>query len=246
MMHRIFRVTLLMLLLSALAACTASSRVVRSYEGPALQQEQVSRLEVPADIRVLSIDGQKQKDYLLENLSLTYELVPGRHTIVYRYESLWSRPGVGGEDAPKTETITSKEQQIVFDFAAGQLYHLSHSEPEDRSAAREYAAGSFQAFLTSESGGTLASGEAYVPVSQPVQVAAAAATTVQPTASATSTTSVAPQSAGMPVAQAAGAGVAVGSAAPAEPGLSRLEALKVLWGQTSAEDKKEFLRWAFQ
>lgn len=215
-----------------LSGCSASSRIVRTYDGEPLAADQVARLLVPSDIKLMEVDGVAQKEYLLDNLALTYELKPGPHRLVYRYTAIWSKPG-GGEDAPKVDVIESSPRQVEFVFKPGVDYTLSFERPESRAQAFAMAP-RFSASLADVGGRTLVRDQAYqAPV---VALAAAGVSAAQGAPSA-----VAPLAGGSP--DAAAGGVLSG---PATGGLPRLDALKLLWEQASPEDKKEFLRWAFQ
>lgn len=219
-----------------LNACTASSRIVKTYEGDSLSEGQVARITIPDDIELLLVDGVSQKKYLLNNLSLTYELVPGEHVLVYRYASLWTVPGVRSSQAP-TEVVTSPKMEIRYNFQAGQKYRLEHSEPDNRTDAKLYADSDFTGKLVSVTGAILETGIPHQPGAEIVDAAEAESPVVAAVPTVTAETPTSPAS----------AEAAVVSSAPVVDGdLPRLEALKVLWGQTTAEDKKAFLRWAFE
>ncbi|WP_168188245.1 DUF2057 family protein [Hahella sp. CCB-MM4] len=216
-----------------LSACTASSRVVKVYEGDTLDKSQVAKLVTPEDIDVIEIDGIKQKEYVLESMSLTYDLLPGEHVVVYKYNGLFSKVRDSNDaDAPRAELIQSEQRQVKFNASAGQTYNFNFKRPGSKNEAREFVE-TFQAAIVTESGRSVAKDSKYVKPATIVSPAQTPAVTAFPVASAPVATTAAP------AAQTAGV-------APVDAGLSRLDALKVLWGKASAEEKKEFLRWAFQ
>ncbi len=219
-----------------LSACSASSRVVKVYEGDTLDKSQVAKLVTSEDIDVVEIDGVKQKDYLLENMSLTYDLLPGEHVVVFKYTGLFSSVRQSDDpDAPRAELVESELRQVRFNASAGQTYNFNFKRPESKEAAREFAK-SFSAALVTVDGRSVAKDSKYV---KPTAVALSAASAPAVTAFPLSGSTSAGVATSAPAAQAA-------VVAPVDAGLSRLDALKVLWGKSSAEEKKEFLRWAFQ
>jgi uncharacterized protein YccT (UPF0319 family) len=219
----------------ALIGCSANSMIVRTYQGEVLSQEQVARLLVPQEIELKFVDGIKQKDYLLDNLALTYELTPGVHRIVYKYSSIWSKPPASQEDS-KVEVIESSQRELVYNFKAGQQYTLTFENPDDRSQARVFAE-TFSAHLASADGKRIMADSVYHPSeTSSVAVGAVVGTSVAVDAGASSVAA----STGQVVAPA------LPAAMPEGAGLSRLDGLKTLWAEASADEKKEFLRWAFQ
>ena len=222
------------------SACTASSRVIKVYEGDTLPPAQVAKLEVPEDIDLIELDGEAQKDYLLENLALTYDLRPGEHMVVYKYSGLWAKVRQSDDSGePRAELVESELRQAKVNLVAGRTYTFNFVRPESRSDAQEFAK-TFSAVIVTDEGRSVAKDSRYVkPASVPVVAATTgqAATTAFPSATTTG-------------AATGTTGIAAIPAAPIsstmDAGLSRLDALKVLWGKSSAEEKKEFLRWAFQ
>jgi len=230
-----------MVLLAAVvlvSACTASSRVIKVYEGDTLTPAQVAKLEVPEDIDLIELDGEVQKDYLLENLALTYDLRPGEHMVVYKYSGLWAKVRQSDDaDEPRAELVESELRQAKVNMVAGKSYAFNFVRPESRDQAQEFAK-NFAAVLVTDEGSVVAKDSRYVkPVNAPAEAAPAGQLA---TAFPNATVATGPA--------ASTTGVAAIPAAPVssmDAGLSRLDALKVLWGKSSAEEKKEFLRWAF-
>ncbi|MCP5208762.1 MAG: DUF2057 family protein [Hahellaceae bacterium] len=223
---------------------------IQTYDGSKLPDDQVSILKAPEDIDVVSIDGKEMTSYLLENLAIDYYFLPGPHVIVFKYSGVWSAPGVKKDDErPPVDLVESKLLQITLNAEAGKVYTFDYPVPQTRTQAFDVAK-VFEARIKDKDG-LVAKSESY----DPKKSAAVVATTA---AAAASVTNVAATEA--PVAEAtkpvAGvATVAVASkqtvsdaagGAPATGDLPRLEALKVLWGSASKEEKKEFMRWAFK
>lgn len=205
---RMGRVVALVVALATLAACTAASRVVRTYEGEARDAAQVATLFKPADIEIDSIDGVPVKSYLLDSLEMIYEILPGERTVAFRYKSIWATPGRKENNEKQADVVESELRQVTFNAVAGHRYSFEFDHPSSRAEAEQFAAG-FSAALVDHGGTRLAVSQDYVEPPKSVPHNAAALQ---------------------------GSGEKV----------SNLDALKLLWEQTSAEDKKEFLRWAFE
>lgn len=262
--RKCYRSFIILLLLLFFAACTASQRVVKTYEGPTLPEDELARLEVPEDIKIVQIDGIQQKTYLLDNLALTYSLLPGEHSIVYRYASIWARTKQSGDDTntARVENIESDLRQVTMVFQPAQSYTFSFKQPSNKREAA-IVAQQFSAAIVDANGRKVAEDSLFQPKLQPKTVVvstptiegdgsvAAGATPVilAPGVGADSTTAVTgsdslPDSLGQ--SRVVDAPPAVTAAEPVDAGLSRLDAIKVLWTKASADEKKEFLRWAFQ
>lgn len=254
---RKFYLRLVFLMLAAiLMGCSASQRVVKTYEGPALPENQLARLQVPEDIKIIEIDGIRQKTYLLDNLALTYSLLPGEHTIVYQYSSIWARAKRTSDAVePRVDLIQSDLRQVRMVFQPAETYTFSFQKPSDKREAVNFA-NQFAAVIVDENNKKIAG-------DSPVSTAPARmASTIQDpvTAGNDATHSAGSKNlaaagigtirpAGPNTAQAAATATQQGNiqmVAPVEAGLSRLDAIKVLWAKASAEEKKAFLRWAFQ
>ncbi|WP_020410279.1 DUF2057 family protein [Hahella ganghwensis] len=231
----------LLMMAVVLSACTASSRVVKTYEGDTLDKSQVAKLVTPEDVDIVEIDGVKQKEYLLESMSLTYDLLPGEHVVVFKYNGLFSKVRESDDaDAPRAELVQSDLRQARFSASAGQTYTFNFKRPENKAAAEVFAK-TFQAVIVNNDGRSVAKDSKYVKpavVASKPAAAQAPAVTAFPVAPSVQTAT----GTSAPAVQAA----SVAPSAPLDAGLSRLDALKVLWGKASAEEKKEFLRWAFQ
>ncbi len=239
--------------------CSASDRVVKTYEGPSLAEEQLAKLVTREDIRIIEIDGVKQQEYLLNNLALTYDLLPGEHIIAYQYRSIWARKKQSDDsDEPSANIAESGLRQVRMVFQPGQTYSFEFAKPSSFREAQAFAQ-NFSATLVDGNGRMVARDSAY-------GTAAVATASKQPSASnqvavkpvpspdlkREAVASAAPVAATtlpnttLPNAEVSAAMEAPSVVTPVEAGLSRLDAIKVLWTKATAEEKKEFLRWAFQ
>lgn len=245
---RIFIITLSLVMV----ACSSSQRIVKTYEGETLPDDQLAKLKAPEDVEIVEIDGVAQKTYLLDNLSLTYSLLPGEHTITYRYSSIWSRRKKSDDaDEPSVDVIKSDLQQVTMLFQPGQSYSFRFPRPANKREAAVLAP-DFTAAIVDSTGSQVAEGIPFTAGATIGTVADAGSgfmdqgevgggpETTPPLNDRTS--QLATENAGSTKDTAANPQ----KLPPVEAGFSRLDAIKVLWSRATADEKKEFLRWAFQ
>ncbi|AZZ94378.1 DUF2057 domain-containing protein [Hahella sp. KA22] len=232
------RSSLVVALAIAISAC-GTTRAIKTYDGQTLGDGQVAKVMAPAEIELLEIDGVSQKNFLLENIDLTYDILPGQRTLVYRYASIWAKPRQSDDgNAEHVDTVATDRLQVTVDMKPGQVYTFSYDKPDNKREAAVFVRNPKIALVDSANR-TIAVGGAY----QPVVVAATQPSATQPSATATAAT-VSPSVAAVQPGQSAVQNNV--SALPSDAGISRIEALKVLWEKASAEEKKQFLHWAFK
>lgn len=198
------RVVLLVCVL-LLSACS-SGKLVKTYSGDTLPKAQLASLTAGENVSLLSVNGEKVPDYLLSGISVDYGLKPGKHVVLFQYESVWSVARVS-EDSPRSKAVESVPREVTIDVKAGDRLSFRYAEASNIREA-ERLASNFEADVVNQKGRVLASSGD--PAIQKVEAPEAAAA------------------------------VSPGSGLPA------VEAMKVLWADLSAEDKKDFLKWAFQ
>lgn len=222
----------------AMAGCSTSSfKQVQTWEGPEAQPGQVALLHKPGSVQIVSVNGQDMANYLTDDLELTYQLLPGQNTVVFTYKTIWAKQGVVDNGESKVHVVETDPQQVVINARAGESYHFVLPKAETRSEA-ERIRQNFQAKVVNEQDRQVAvSSEVVKQTPQLPTLPGAPQTAASATAGA-----------------AAGAAAASSSATPAQTptvpsaanNLPTLEGLKVLWERASADEKKDFLRWAFQ
>ncbi len=251
-----------------------SGNTIHTYDGDKLPDEQVAILKAKGDIDVVAIDGKPMKKYLVSDLDIDYHLLPGSHTVILRYSGVWAAPKKRDKDSASSAVLIESDLlRVDFTAVQGATYVFDYVQPENRRQAKALSE-NFVVHLRQASGGRVASGKPYkLAAGQKVAPATAdpvrslvsgvtsvvtgtkAATPAYPvpaSAPPVQRTDVAPVSA---AAAALAAPTAIPSAASAassilpkdlSAGLPRLDALKLMWQQASKEEKKAFLRWAFQ
>lgn len=214
----IFTAKLVLVLGVLLLAACSTGKIVQSYEGDVLQAAELSVLTAPENIVVLSINGKKVKKYLLSDLNVRYGLKPGQNLVVFQYESVWAKAIRAEQDAPRSEKVVSAPKEVLIDAKAGENLHFSFKNVGNVRAAKDLAA-EFDAELLDEKLNVVAR-------------------------SAELGTYDVGEDVALPVKAKLRSGKKEGLS---EAGtLQTLDALKVLWGTATADEKKEFLSWAFQ
>lgn len=224
-----------------LVGCSSTS-LVKTYDGPQVDPSRSAILATAEGIEIISVNGKEVKKYLIPELDINYQLLPGVNTVVFTHETLWAKPGKKEVGESNAELVVTKPMQVSFNARAGEVYRFKFGYPESRAEAYQFAE-SFKAELLDSSERVVAESTPYV---NGADSTALAALPVNEASTATV--------AAMPV--VAGAAVAVSTApaasvpvavAPAGGGaLPTIDALKVLWESASTEEKKAFLKWAFK
>ncbi|MDG5500694.1 DUF2057 domain-containing protein [Marinobacter sp. BGYM27] len=234
------KVLMLALVVLGLAGCSGGLKNVQTWDGPSADSDQIGILHAPANINVSSVNGKEMSRYLMEDLALDYELLPGENTVVFTHQTIWAKKTVVDNGESKVHVVKTEPQQVVINVKAGEEYTFAVAEPKNKREAEQQVA-HFEAKVIDEQKRQVAVAKPYVaqrpqlptlssaPATAGAAAAggAAAATASKPASTSSTTATSAP-------------------AAPVENGLPTLEGLKVLWERASAEDKKNFLRWAFE
>lgn len=261
------------LVLLFLVGCSSTS-LVKTYDGPQVDPSRSAILSVSDGIEVLSVNGKEVKKYLLPELDINYQLLPGVNSVTFTHETLWAIPGKKEVGESNAELITTKPMMVRFNAKIGEVYHFEFESPDSKNEARNSVA-TFKAKLVDSSGQFVTESSLYVEgadTSDNAVVAAAnsnASSVAGQSANATGATTAVAGSGGAVAGGAVAGGVAAGTivagsagaeqsavpsssvsampVAPAQGGaLPAIEGLKVLWGSASTEEKKEFLKWAFK
>lgn len=206
------------LFISLVVVACSSGTIVKTYEGDSMAKEQVAVLTAPENISLISVNGKKVPKYLLSSINVNYGLKPGTNVVVFGYESVWAIPGKT-EDGQRSELAESGPKEVVIDAVAGAQYNFQFTEAENIREARELAQ-NFKAEIVDANKTIVASSTDTGVYAPPVEKSANAILS-----------RVAADS---------------GSADDSSNKLPTLEGLKVLWKNASADDKKEFLKWAFE
>lgn len=224
--------TCLKLLVAVLAivvvsGCSAGLSRVQTWEGEAAGE--VALLKAPSSVKLREVNGRKVGNFLMDDLAIDYELLPGTNTVVFTHKTIWAKAESTEDGESKVHVVESEPQQFVIDTRPGEIYTFDIPEVTNRREAEQFAA-NFSAELRSEDGAVVARSEPFDGYPQQ-QVAGQ-----QGTNGAGEAVVVTGQPTGAPM---------PGGQVQGNNKMNTLDALKVLWERASGDEKREFLRWAF-
>ncbi|MCL7945895.1 DUF2057 family protein [Marinobacter sp. ATCH36] len=198
-----------------LAGCSSTMSNVKTWEGDA-DDSRTAVLEAPAEIKVQQVNGRRLTNFLMDDLALDFELLPGENQVVFTYKTIWAKSGVVRNGESKVHVVETAPQAVTIDARPGETYRFDFEPPANRQEAEAFA-GDFSADIVNASNEVVASASAWDGRSSG-QTAVARA----------------------PVGSGNGESGSAGT-----PG-STLEEMKALWGEASEEERRTFLRWAFE
>ncbi|WP_235937601.1 DUF2057 family protein [Marinobacter caseinilyticus] len=206
---------------AVLAGCSGAITRVQTWEGPAASEAQVATLKAPGSVNVIEVNGRRVGNFLMEDLALDYELLPGRNTVIATHQTIWAKSGVVDNGEAKVDTIASEPQQFVIMAEAGDVYRFDLPELSTRAEAKAFAK-NFTGRVVDQQGKVVAEARSYQ--SKP------AVLPVLPRSSSD---------------EQVGDNTGTGDEGSEPPG-NTLQELKQIWGQATAEERRAFLRWAFE
>ncbi|MFC4260151.1 DUF2057 family protein [Marinobacter lacisalsi] len=222
--------TWLKVLVSALAivvvsGCSSTSMSrVQTWEGEA--SGDVAVLKVPSSVKLREVNGRKVGNFLMDDLAIDYELLPGTNIVVFTHKTIWAKSGVIRDGESAVHVVESAPQQFVIETRPGEMYRFDVPKVTSRREAEQFAA-NFSAELVTDDGTVVARSEPFE--GYPEQQVAGQQSATPPGSGAAVV-------AGQPRADYQGQGT---------NRVNTLDALKVLWERASGDEKREFLRWAF-
>jgi len=216
-----------------LAACQ-SSPVVKLYDGAERPVSQVSVLQVPTTLDIITINGRSptgmNNSFVAGHREI--HLSPGSYQVVAYYREIWEPDSTSSH-----EVLRSEPAIFTIEGRAGGRYILEYNKPEDVDEARELAAnfrGWSRDLATGQRVDSEPSGMARPGLLSNVNIGGAAPVV--------SNSVVMPVSANAPAAAALPAPVQ-SEANSATGNNAYLDMLKAYWSQASAEERRTFLLW---
>lgn len=203
-----------------ISGCSSSMTRVQTWDGEAQDASQLAILEAPGTINVQAVNGRSMDSFLIDDLSMDYELLPGENQVVFTYRTIWAKPQVVDNDESKVHVVETSPQVLTINAEPGATYQFGIEKPRTRKQA-EAMAEDFSVNL-------LNSGGQVVAVSSPWVASDVRKSGVGNTA----TRAPVPDSRS--------------TKAPVDAEAPTLDQLKSLWGDASEDEKREFLRWAFE
>lgn len=219
-----------MLAIAVISGCSSTSLTrVKTWEGES--SGEVAVLRAPSTIKVREVNGNKVGNFLMEDLAIDYELQPGTNTIVFTHKTIWAKSGVVRDGESAVHVVETAPQQMEVDARPGETYRFDVPKVDSRREA-ERLASNFSVPLVTEGGNTVARSEAFKGYAERSVASGEGSGSGGDQAGATD----APSSSGMPVVRGQGG---------SDSRVETLEAMKMLWERASGDEKREFLRWAF-
>ena len=213
---QVVRTLLPVALISVLVGCSSAVTKLETWEGNPATAVNAATLKVSGAIQVSRVNGRSMTNYLINDLALDYALLPGENQVVFTYKTIWAKSGVVDNGESKVYVIESEPQVVRFEASPNETYRFEFDVPETRQQADKVMP-EFSAAIVGADGQALARSTNWAPSEY-----ASTARTPLPDGQATD-------------------GEALFS-----DGMSSLERLKAVWETASDDDKKAFLRWAFE
>ncbi|WP_297797872.1 DUF2057 family protein [uncultured Marinobacter sp.] len=207
----IFRLFVLALAAIFLAGCASPLTRIQTWEGEA-DVDGRALLKAPGEIQVTSVNGRSMSNFLMDDLALNYELLPGENQVVFNYKTIWARTDVVKNGESKVHVVETEPQAVSFVAQAGETYHFDFTKPESRREA-EALREDFAGAIVNEAGEEVAQFELW----------GGESTNLARTPVSSDSHEVAETTNGDTLGQ-----------------------LKALWQDASEEEKRTFLRWAFE
>lgn len=206
-------------LMVALVGCSSAVTKLETWEGSPTTAVNAATLSAPGVIHVSRVNGRSMTNYLMDDLALDYALLPGENQVVFTYKTIWAKTGVVQDGESKVHVIESEPQVVRFEAAPNGKYHFEFEEPGSRRQAEDMIS-AFSAAVVGGNGQTLAESSNW---------ALSGNTAVART----------------PVSDELDDQAADGEVLSSH-GESSLNRLKSVWETATDEEKKAFLRWAFE
>lgn len=128
------------LLIGVLAGCAGTLSRVQTWDGEA-PDGGVALLKTSGEIRVTTVNDNSVTNFLLDDLALDYELLPGNNRIVFIYRSIWAKTRKTEDHESPVHVVTSEPQVLTVEARAGETYQLTAShKPDNRREAQVFAA----------------------------------------------------------------------------------------------------------
>ncbi len=233
-----------------LSACAQQSHV-QLYQGAELPAGQVLRVQVPAALEIIDLNGQEvPTGSLFSGGMRILELQPGEYRINAFYKNVYD---IGG--GISSEVVRSRSAIFMIDGKAGETWRLGYPAPENLEEARKLKTsfnGWSENLATGERIGSVAGSRQQSSLEQMLgggAVTPGPSTTVAPLSTPRASQPVSgPNVSGqapVPVANAAPASSTTGKASLPHSDAT-LVTLQQLWQMLTPESRQAFLEWAAQ
>ena len=215
----IFRLLFFVFLLITIFAAWAETRLYSA--GSQHDQTLEHNIFITPQIKLISVDGKKFRNNLLDTGNTTLYLPTGNHELLVRYDWIWDL------DSDNFDPVQSDPVLISFDVENGKTYNITQRKFETYSAAKVF----------SQSPEFIVSDQVASTVVAPGMPANASVPKAESASSGSRDTGTSP----VPKSRI-GADYS-DSSVRQNPGPSALMMLQFWWQRSSPEEKKEFRQW---
>lgn len=118
-----------------LAGCGTTMSRVQTWEGEKASGTETAVLDAPGTVRVQSVNGQSMTSYFLEDLDLSYELLPGKNRIVFIRKTIWAKAARVEDGESSVHTVKTAPREVVIDARPGGQYRFEAPSPGTRKEA---------------------------------------------------------------------------------------------------------------
>jgi len=220
-----FSLKALMLFMSLVLFGCASGKIVKTYEGNVLSENEIAVLTAPENITILSVNGVEVQDYLLSNIDVNYGLKAGENLIVFKYESIWSKAKKDQETGARVDVVESEPMEVLFSAKPGEKYNFSFLPASNVREAKELSS-TFVAQIVNKNNDLIVESVALNTHKKAID-------------------KMLPKEQSLLKERQLEATVASPRSVSTE-GASVIDQLKMIWPSASADEKKAFLVWVFQ
>ena len=154
-MKRYCRVLLLLVLIAGLSACAAAIGPIKTWEGNTAADAEPAILAAPGSVNVKQVNGKSMGNFLMKDLALDYQLLPGQNRIEFVHHTLWAKGQITRSDESPVHVVETPLMVVVIDALPGETYRFQLPRASNHREAQALAA-SFSAQVLDSAGRVVA------------------------------------------------------------------------------------------
>ncbi|PAV24589.1 uncharacterized protein DUF2057 [Tamilnaduibacter salinus] len=134
-MTRALRGLACVLMLAFLTGCGTTMYQVQTWEGERAGDADTAMLDAPGTIKVQSVNGRSMTSYFLEDLDLSYELLPGENRVVFVRKTIWAKAQRVDNGESSVHTVETAPREVIINARPGAHYRFQAPSPQSRKEA---------------------------------------------------------------------------------------------------------------
>ncbi|MCH8499315.1 MAG: DUF2057 domain-containing protein [Marinobacter sp.] len=154
-MKRFNRVLLVMVWAVGLSACAAALGPVKTWEGKTAGGVEPAMLAAPGSINVKRVNDKAMGNFLMKDLALDYQLLPGPNRIEFVHHTLWAKGQITRNDESPVHVVETPLLVVTLDAVAGETYTFQLPRASNHREAQVLAA-NFSAQILDSAGRVVA------------------------------------------------------------------------------------------